>query len=274
MSPNECEQNAVKVREIIMEFPEVNFLFDESIPNSVANNTIDFKTFLFFSVKDKEDDAKQAEECANRSIVSNLHTFDFSDLSVVVVAKGNSVKINPFIKACYYCDNLFDASNLRYAIKVRKYSDLKVAEHNYKNKQKQRQNNLALCVEEERSQSLFNSYALYASGYRMLPIITAHGLLWANNELNNKVALIVRDYDLQFPDETEDGDIHKIRGWKKNLSDGRWQIQYNEENKYWKGFRTSSTLINKTAELDGSPEIYYITKGDDGVKLNLPQCAF
>ena len=66
-------------------------------------------------------------------------------------------------------DNTFDASNLRYAIKFRKYLHLKV--HNSRNFSKiqdSRFNNLAICIEEESKQNIFNSLASFtASAYRL-----------------------------------------------------------------------------------------------------------
>lgn len=156
---------------------------------------------------------------------------------------------NPLIELVLGYDNLFDASNLRYACKQWRYSRLNVRRRNFKWQQESRNKHLAICVEEERGQNRINSYCLFSNGFRVLPIASASELYYENNG-SLVPSLIVRDYDLQFPDplnETMIGmkSIDAIRGY---TSEG----ELVKDSPYWKRFN------------DLHIPIYFISKGNPG----------
>lgn len=97
--------------------------------------------------------------------------------------------------------NLFDASNLRYAIK--KFNFLKKSIHeNYSNFYQTRAENIAYIVDEESEQCQLLSYCMYANGYRAFPIVSKRLLLrTAENRKKKDNHLTIRDFDLQFRDE-------------------------------------------------------------------------
>ncbi|MBO4531857.1 MAG: hypothetical protein J5767_14600 [Paludibacteraceae bacterium] len=164
---------------------------------------------------------------------------------------------NPIIDLVSGYDNLFDASNLRYACKQWRYAWLHVRRRNFKMQQKSRKNYLAICVEEEREQNRFNSYCLFANGFRVLPIACATELLYLHDNTSLKPSLIIRDYDLQFPDPKEDipemKPIDAIRGY---TSDGEKLLN----SPYWKRYYELKTPI------------YFISKGNPGsVKIIPPK---
>lgn len=112
-------------------------------------------------------------------------------------------------------DNTFDASNLRYAIKYRKYLGLKVDHNrNFMRMQESRKHNFAICIDEDSRQTFLNSYILYANGFRVLPVTTRQELALINKPGFLKGnGLVMRDFDLQFEDE--DGEsVDEILGYK------------------------------------------------------------
>lgn len=193
---NELESFSVKdaaktIRRAILQYPEVFFMFDESwntkntetgvsdIGDGDTNNTLNYLKFLFY-FEEKNFIGNIWTEYHKYTIHNTGNSFD-------AILRGRT--------------SLFDGSNLRYAIKRYEYDVLKVERYNFSLVQDSRAKNLAICVEEERSQNRFNSYALFTNGYRVLPIFTSKELKCVNEnaeKLNPK--LIVRDYDLQFPD--------------------------------------------------------------------------
>lgn len=163
------------IRRAILKYPEVMFLFDET---GLKDQGFDFSTFLF----------NGSTELA--SIYKSYHIFDAS-------------VEDPFSFISLGRDNLFDGSNIRYASRRYIHNILKVNRFNHNLFQKSRRDSLALCIEEEHSQNRFNSYALYANGFRIIPVVTAKELNNLNLEPNNNLtspSIIVRDFDLQFPD--------------------------------------------------------------------------
>ena len=178
---NELESFSVKdaaktIRRAILQYPEVFFMFDESW--NTGNPPI-YPSFLFYFDE--------------KNYISNVWT-EYHKYSV---KEGD----NPFDAILRGRTGLFDGSNLRYAIKRFEYDILKVERYNFSLLQDSRAKNLCICVEEERSQNRFNSYALFTNGYRVLPVFTSKELKCVNeNAANLKPKLIVRDYDLQFPD--------------------------------------------------------------------------
>ena len=251
---DDWDKNAEIIQNIILRFPEVNFAFDER-SRSKENRSFSFLDFIIpqkkFYYKTPESEGKNVElkETA-KEMVEFMHHFDISE------------EEDALIKLCYFQDNLFDASGLRFLLKIKKYENLHVGTHNFKRAQYSRFDHLALCVEEERSQSLFNCYACYANGYRSLPIITAQGLELANKSL--KPNIVLRDYDLQFPDEPE-GDtnvIKYIRGWSH--VDDRWEKCTNDSI-YWNNLDCS--VVNE--DNDNGSQVFYITKGEYRMDLSL-----
>ena len=135
---------------------------------------------------------------------------------------------------------MFDGSNLRCAIRTYKLVNKLKVRDNFSKVTESRRDHLAIVVEEEYQQSMFNGYCLYANGYRVIPIMTATELKWINKDENEKYikegvdnntpkatsrlakympvkwcrdkvmewrrktdpkTIVVRDYDLQFIDE-------------------------------------------------------------------------
>lgn len=146
-------------------------------------------------------------------------------------------------------DSLFDASNFRYTCKQWRYADLNIRRRNFKWMQESRKDHLALCVEEERGQNRYSSYCLYANGFRVLPITSASELRqFCRFDIITDV--IVRDYDLQFPDPPEsikeDPSLRPIDAIRGFFSNGATV----SNSPYWTKF-------------DQVP-VYYISKGDPG----------
>jgi hypothetical protein len=197
------------IRDIIMCYPEVQILFDETFVKKSEDERkerYNYLNFLFWKVN--------VEDVASEVLVG-FHQFElkFDDPAAIK---------SQFIRLLKGCNNMFDGSNLRYAIKKFKFGILDV-ESNYKKLQKSRCDHAAIVVEEEYHQNMFNCYCLYACGYRVIPIVSATELLWINKTIiEGKVKtndegkaqtthegivysleppLLLRDYDLQFVDE-------------------------------------------------------------------------
>ena len=241
----------------ILRFPEVMFLFDESWNEK---KDVDFTDFLFY---DGCDDIS--------SIYKKYHQYCVKDHQPFAFVERN-------------WDNLYDGSNLRYAIKRYIYGQLCVSRYNFSAVQDSRKEFLSFCIEEEHSQIRFNSYALYTNGFRVLPISSAQDLRDYNLYLEDdklkgilSPSIVVRDYDLQFADEkTEDKHeeiidgckveinvIDDIRGVKFfdspdcRLYQGRWHVlKYNDSEEkydYWSSFLEHP--------------VYFISKGGHGINI-------
>ena len=238
------------IRRAILQYPEVFFMFDESWYNNKEKQW--FPSFLFDFNAEKY----------NRDVLSEYHKY--------AVVSGE----NPFDAIIRGRSNLFDGSNLRYAIKRYEYDLLIVGRYNFSLVQDTRANNLAICVEEEHSQNRFNSYALYANGFRVLPVVTASELKYINSGKDKEIKpdLIIRDFDLQFPDAEgaridfvlnnrifKINDVDYLRGvkfWDSNYFDkdscpngylDKWQIiianQSNEIYHYWENLQNIQTFF-------------------------------
>lgn len=205
-----------------------------------------------------------------------------------------------FLEIVHSKDNLFDASNLRYAIKQWKYAHLNVEEQNYAAIQFSRRDNLAVCVEEERGQNRFNSYCLYTAGFRVLPITCAAELSQLNEDEKIKPAIILRDYDLQFPDsskinyetDSQQGAIKAIRGFR-DTNNGTWEIHVFKSpcwSRFYKTPSIHSSAINSLIHfhfplsaikydsdsyiIENTTEtvpIYFISKGSNIVEVKHPK---
>ena len=176
--------------------------------------------------KYQKDKIREVRKRMSRMIALEKVNFDFITFSL-----ANDSCLLDFVNKR---DNLFDASNIRYAIKQWKYAELDVHSKNFDSVQKSRRDYLAVCVEEEKGQNRFNSYSLYTNGYRVLPITCAAELLELNlQELSLVPSVIIRDYDLQFYDSTlvksseypnESDTIKAIRGFRDSLKEDTWSI--------------------------------------------------
>lgn len=253
------------VRDIILCYPEVQFLFDETfvIRESKGSNKQEpefgFLNFLFW--KGKKDENMEL-------VMSDFHCFDLG-----IFEKDLDFIEKQFIFLLKGRNNMFDASNLRYALKKKKLDDLHVNQ-NYQRLEESRSEYAAVVVEEEYHQNVFNGYCLYANGFRVFTIMTASELRWINEKgpwINEKEPqehltaikpLLVRDYDLQFPDEDKvpktdenKNEIDFIRkaSFDKKLS--RFTVLPKEENPYWKAFDDDNT--------------YFISKGDSNIEVKL-----
>ena len=130
----------------------------------------------------------------------------------------------------YATDSLFDASNLRYTIKEWDLLDLHTKD-NFSKEQSSRSRHIVIAVDEESDQCRYNSFVSYLNGFRALPVTTAAELLRIREQtFDNK--LIIRDFDLQFPDE-EKSEVDAIRGYKLQLEAGRKHWVKTESDKYW-----------------------------------------
>lgn len=260
---NDC---AKVLRHIIMAYPEVQFLFDETKTNGKCFLT----DFLF---KDKTNDVKINKEFSDGMEGHVIDTKEF------VVGKDNAVplliQVQPELHTICIDEeddhfalllvkgrnNLYDASNLRSTIKAVKRCELRVID-NYRRLTQSRRNHMAVVVEEEYHQNMFNSYCLYANGYRVYPIITATELISRNKqEEKTPCAIYVRDYDLQFIDEKQSdyanvdyNEVDWVRGAKRN-EDDKYVILERAINKYWSHFNDKHG--------------YFLTKGGDGIELKL-----
>ena len=244
------------IAKTILQYPEVLFLFDESWQGKITDEEknkedIDFTDFIFYKGGD-----------FGSSVFTKYHQYSVCNETPFAFIRRN-------------WDNLYDGSNLRFAIKRYIYEHLKVKRYNFSAVQNSRSENLALCVEEEHAQNRFNSYALYANGFRVLPISSSQDLKDVNlSEISPSI--VVRDYDLQFPDEnTEIKDEKEIGGESRNINlvdfirgakfvsdlsennlfNNRWYVLTSEDNKfnYW------SSLLNHP--------VFFISKGGHGISI-------
>ena len=252
----------------ILKYPEVLFLFDESWrekdtdDNPDSKKDPDFTDFLFFG--------NSSAPYINK-IIKDYHQYN------VVINE------NPFFFILRERSNLMDGTNLRYAIKRCLYDQLHVNRYNFSLTQNSRADNLALCVEEEYSQNRFNSYALFANGFRVLPVLSSEELKYLDDKTESyDPKFIVRDYDLQFSDVKNDTNasssvdiegkqykintIDYVRGakfWEVKENDtgeeypsgykNRWYVPNQGDNFYWKNLHKEPT--------------FFVTKGSDHIKL-------
>ena len=259
-SPYEFESNKnnaqESIRRLILQYPEVFFLFDETACND-NEYKFDFTDFLFPSCK----------ELVENFLFKEYHRFD---------AKEN----NPFIVFDRARNNLFDGSNLRYVAKRFLYGDLKVGKHNFGVIQSSRARNLALCVEEEDVQNRFNCYSLYSNGFRALPVLSSRELLYFNEKHDIlKPKIITRDYDLQFDDiehlsnynevdwargykyfEKQYNEVDWVRGYKYFEEQHKWIILDNENENQWEMRNPYWSNLNKYP-------VVFVTKGPDSMSV-------
>lgn len=167
------------VRRAILKYPEVNFMFDQTGVDTTK--WISGLDFLLGTTSCNE-------------VIRDFHVFSWKN------------KL-PFWAIMMDFDNTFDGTNLRYVVR-NKYFETIYAVNNFSKLQNGRKNNLAISVEEEPRQNRFNSFALYANGFRVIPVQTARMLLAVNmsEKIRDHLTVVVRDCDLQFPDVREGDD--------------------------------------------------------------------
>lgn len=255
---------------------------------SPGSESWDLLRKLFKNCSDYEDRVREIRKQLIRRIALGHVNFNFLKLPTI---NGDFI-----LSVVHAQDNLFDASNLRYCIKQWKYAELDVHSRNFLLIQNSRRDNLAICVEEEKGQNRFNSYCLFACGYRVLPVTSATELMDVNrnaNELNPSV--VVRDYDLQFFDSSSvkygdagdsNGSIKAIRGFRDHLN-GEWETcVYNSPcwSSFYQGFceKKKTTDIpfdipgNATASIRNSYPacpVYFVSKGTGNLSI-LPPGGF
>lgn len=283
------------VRNLIIEFPEVQFLFDKQYAGNLS-----VSAFLFSDSEldedIKSDNNKEHLKNTWKEIDENV---DYS-LAEIYLTDPNNIYDPKLIFERIICgyDNTFDASNLRYAIKFRKYLHLKVHNsRNFKKVQDSRFKKLTICIEEESKQNIFNSYSLYVNGYRALPITTKQELENVNKPYfklpqEGKDGIVIRDYDLQFEDENQ-SPVDAIRGFRycdnKDLEIGAaFYEQYKKfinkdkdcpenEKRYHQGWNDWTCIYaGKTNPywirlVEKKYPIYFVTKGPKCSKIFHPE---
>ncbi len=268
------------IRRTILKYPEIMFLFDESWrgETKIEKGKTNFGSFLFY------ENAKVALDVNIR-----YHQYSVYDE-------------DPFLAIRRNRSNLYDGSNLRYAIMRYMYDSLKVERYNFSIIQDSRKANLALVVEEELEQNHFNSFCLYVNGFRVIPILSSKELKYFNDLCDNSktgeedvrsVQLIVRDFDLQF-DDVDDRSSNKISIKKSNIEEIEERIDIYEvdkirrakrgKNNYWyileqKDNKTCQKDITLNWLADGKDFIneywsnlrhiktYYISKGPSNIQI-------
>lgn len=267
------------IKNAVVEYPEVQFLFDKHYANGMSVSSFLFSDIEFQNdIRSISDDNKKKELKNKWESIENNVDYSLVELHLM---DANAI-IDPsvtFARIITGYDNTFDASNLRYAIKFRKYLHLKVHNsRNFRKIQESRFHNLAICVEEESKQNIFNSYSLYANGYRVLPITTKQELEMVNSEKFKlpENGIVIRDFDLQFEDEDQSS-IDAIRGYRyckaKDLEKGSPFYVQNRKNikHYHQGWndypydKTKNCYWNRLVYI-GYP-LYFITKGPKYSKL-------
>lgn len=200
------------MRRTILQFPEVDFLFDRSGVDRCEKRLPGVLEFLL-NIGDEEEKKKEEDETKKKVVEWNVGKEVAIGLHIF-----NAEYKYPFFFAKLDYDSLFDGSNLRGAVRDAHYKKLKVAEHNFSRLQESRRCNASWVVDDEPRQSRFNSFVLYASGYRVIPVHTARMLLLLNSTDSECLQpdVVIRDFDLQFPDVSKDDKDYKDKG-KDNL---------------------------------------------------------
>ncbi len=211
------------------------------------------------------DDIRDVRKAIIRRIAIDYVLFE---LITIPKTENNSNLILSIVEGY---DNLFDASNLRYAIKQWKYAELDVHAQNFRKTQESRRDHLAICVEEEREQNRFNSYCMFTNGYRVLPVISAKELMRINMYYFTqfKPSIVLRDYDIQFPDQhklsknTGTEPIDQIRGFRFHEKSNTWTIHL-KESKCWSSFYNN---YSEQQECYAKVPIIYVSKGGRNLKI-------
>lgn len=333
------------LRVLLIEYLEIKFLFDsdprwiifhkEEIKNTIWNQNIELcesclnelencteKGKVIQSFKDKisadssdsdywkflkkifknHNNYEERVREIRKQLISRI-AFEYVKFDFLMLPEKNDDFI---LNIVHTRDNLFDASNIRYAIKQWKYAELDVHSRNFLLIQHSRRDNLAICVEEERDQNRFNSYCLFASGYSVLPVTSATELKIINKKAEElKPSLVIRDYDLQFfdsssvqygPDNDSNGSIKAIRGFRDDF-EGNWTthvydspcwssfyLNYYEKNiiTFPRHFSNKFDCLAKLPKISRvsisnrkiNCPVYYVSKGAKHVKVLTPARFF
>ena len=199
------------IRGTLAEYPEISFIFDRrsGVPEGNLTARLFPQQEILRDVASRHD--REEILASWEQVRADIDT-SLIELSWEENEEEDEALISRIISGL---DNTFDASNLRYAVKFRKYLSLKVDHNrNFFRMQDSRRQNLAICIDEDTRQNFLNSYILYTNGFRALPITTRKELALINQPgfLKGK-GMVLRDFDLQFEDE--DGEsVDEIRGYK------------------------------------------------------------
>lgn len=265
------------LRDAIVSYPEVQFLFDGRLEEE-----LDIKSCLFFDEETLRKKYRADFPTGEWNLVKNKIYSSFLNVYWEKEAlKGKAQLLRFFYRIICGRDNTFDATNLRYAIKYWKYTTLRVDKNrNFSKIQDSRSESLAICVEEETNQNMFVSYALYKNGYRVYPVTSAGELKALNEDIvdNRKISrdsakniIILRDYDLQFEDEG--GIVDQVRGYKHCTKEeiAEYNKENNEENNGANYYHEGWTNLLENKDIDDNAnsfwnnlkqnETYFITKG-------------
>lgn len=256
------DENHTLLKELVVQYPEVKIVFlsynDDWIyyfkPNELKCN-----------LENKQKCAASSDKVLNNEYICN---------SVCSIKFPYIHSFNPFEKNAFDLlvrgkINLFDASNLRNVIKQDFYKNIHV-QANYPKSQCSRLNHFALAIDEEIILAYFNGYALYANGYRSMPIVSFLELNYLKENLasytdKSDLDLIVRDYDLQFEDYPNEEKLFALRGikWKGN----EWESQ----SEFWENFsknQRSNELIWFITRISQKQEKYNEPYIDNKYKFN------
>lgn len=274
------------IRNTIIEYPEVQFLFDNHYSTELSLSSFLFPQKELQSYISSYSD--QEKKVINNRWEDISQHIDYSLLEIHL--KNPHDEFNSsllFSRIINGLDNTFDGSNLRYAIKYRKRLHLKV-QNNFEKAQESRYNNIAICIEEESRQNVVNAYSLYSNGYRVLPITTSQELELVNKSIKINLAsngIIIRDYDLQFEDE-DSNSVDEIRGFryceKEDLKkDSAFALRAGKYLKYYKqGWNILIEQINPKYQVTNKfwdelirlkYPLYFITKGPKLSNIDHPE---
>lgn len=282
---SELQEAADAIRRTILQFPEVDFLFDQS---GVPDDWVNGMEFIL-------EQPRESSDC--QKILYGFHIFD------------KNIE-HPFYFAVLDYDNLFDGTNLRWAVRTVYYEKLNAKANNFSKIQLHRSDNLAYVIDDEQRQSRFNSIALYSCGYRVIPVHTAKMLLTLNRGILKtslyEPKLIIRDFDLQFPDaeakrdyEVEENkeqeneksiiyfyynvpewnndwkitlhnklEIPNIDGYDKMIDYIRNYRYYEDGNPHWKMAPYNNLIFWKDSHTNQPILQYVITNGHDHLKFS------
>ena len=265
------------VCEAISAYPEVQFLFDRR-----KDSASDFRGYLF-PASSLERDIRNRED---RDEVASQWAAVLGDICVPLfeICWEDGEEDDELLIRSIICgrDNTFDAGNLRYAVKFRKCLSLRVDRNrNFSRIQDSRRSNLGICVEQQVLQNIHASYALYANGYRVLPVTSRHELerLGPAGFLKGR-GVVLRGFDLQFEDEGGEP-VDEIRGFKycgdsdmasiaasKGRAASCYKRGWNDfrssfegrDNRYWKAF----------AGREADFPVYFVTEAPRGSVISSP----
>lgn len=217
----------------IISFPDYDFYFDATVCRKNEKTYLEFLFDIDIQISQKVD--------------FESHCINFNERS----------KVLPYHQIIKGKDNIFDASNLRWAVIETLYKNKKQTGRNYEKSRSVKTEHYACSVHSERESSLILGYALYANGYRVSPISSKFE---AERTKSMSPELIIRDCNLFFKDEdrchgpVSDFDIKNkasISKDKKIEFDAHW----GEETKYYFlscGKPDSPLYINKIQKLSST----------------------